>query len=260
MSGLRSGDNSPVFTQRNTIAATKSLRPRQFFREDHLNSTLTEEEIFIKGTIPTLKNGTFLEIHTKCQLQKNEIFKFREDKNIQRAEAKAESEKIHQRDKSRQDLLDKSRNLHFTNTKFIEDIDKNWKATQRVKRNRNIRDLQFEMSMLKTAELKETYTRNHYNNEQANGFVSFEKIMRRNGLGGDESNGPPLSISYEDKKVFEQRVHKNATEKWPTNEEVSDFVTQLKGRTEEKRVARYEQERRRRRALVDQAVNTNQDI
>ena len=46
----------------------------------------------------------------------------------------------------------------------------------------------------------------------------------------------------------------NAKNQWPTNEEVSDFVTQLKDRTEEKRKARYEQARRRRRALVDQGV------
>ena len=73
MSGTKSGQSSPVFIQRNTIAATKSLRPRQFTREDHLNTTLNEEEIFLKDTIPTLKTGTFLSIHTKCQLQKNEM-------------------------------------------------------------------------------------------------------------------------------------------------------------------------------------------
>ena len=63
-----------------------------------------------------------------------------------------------------------------------------------------------------------------------------------------------MTISYEDKKVYENRVNINAKNQWPTNEEVSDFVTQLKDRTEEKRKARYEQARRRRRALVDQGV------
>ena len=42
--------------------------------------------------------------------------------------------------------------------------------------------------MLKTAELKNTCTRNYYNNEQSNGIVNFEKIMKRNGLGNNNNN------------------------------------------------------------------------
>ena len=42
--------------------------------------------------------------------------------------------------------------------------------------------------MLKTAELKNTCTRNYYNNEQSNGIVNFEKIMKRNGLGYNNNN------------------------------------------------------------------------
>ena len=54
--------------QRNTIAATKSLRPRDFQRQT-LEKELKkdEKELFLQKNIPTLKSGTFFQIHTACQ-------------------------------------------------------------------------------------------------------------------------------------------------------------------------------------------------
>ena len=142
--------------------------------------------------------------------------------------------------------------MHATNTKFIEDIIVNWKATQKVKKDRQIRDLQYELSLIKKEELNSIKNRNNYKLEETEGISDFEKIMRRNGIGADEGGGPPLSISYEQASNFQDRISSLAKSQWPTNEEVSDFVTQLKDRTQEKRAARYEKARRRRRAAVGQ--------
>ncbi len=159
---------------------------------------------------------------------------------------------MQEREKLRNELLDANHKLHATNTKFIEDIAVNWKATQKVKRDRQIRDLQYELSLIKKEELNTIRNKNHYNREGTEGISDFEKIMRRNGIGADEGGGPPLSISYEQPSNFQDRISNLAKSQWPTNEEVSDFVTQLKDRTQEKRAARYEKARRRRRAAVGQ--------
>lgn len=182
-----------------------------------------------------------------------ERFKYKEDRHIKAAEDAEKHQKFLERELLRNELLDSGRQLHNTNTKFIEDIKVNWRATQKVKKDRQIRDLQYELSLLKKAELKEIYDRNLYSTGQKDGVVSFEKIMKRNGIGASEDgNGPPLSVSYEDSSGFSNRITTVAKAQWPTNEEVGDFMTQLKERTQEKKAARYEKARRRRRASVEQ--------
>lgn len=178
-------------------------------------------------------------------------FKYKEDRTIQQAEREEKARKLEERDKLRKELLSSGKKLHESNTQFIDNIVTNWKATQKVKKDRQIRDLQFELSLLKKEELINTINRNHYGKDQAEGIVQFEKIMKRNGIGASEDGGgPPLSVSYEDPAVFNKKIEETAKAQWPSNEEVSDFVTQLKERTQEKRAARYEKTRRRRRAAV----------
>jgi hypothetical protein len=159
------------------------------------------------------------------------------------------------RDRNREDLIEKGKQLHMTNTNFIQNINTNWKATQQVKKDRQIRDLQFELAMLKIADVKEFKGRKEHEAEEKEGVVAFEKIMRRNGIGAsDEGGGPPKAVSYEDKDSFLSRVGEAARLQWPSSEEVGDFMSQLKERTQDKRMARYEKARRRRRAVVDQAA------
>jgi len=236
-----------------TLASTKSLRPKPFKRSDPLNFDVEDEELFLARSIHTLKTGTFLEIHTKCQLDKHERFKYKEDRLIKAAEDAEKHQKFLERELLRNELLETERQKHHSNTKFIEDLKVNWKATQQVKKDRQIRDLQYELSLLKKAELKDICDRNLYSSSQKDGFVSFEKIMKRNGIGASEDgNGPPLSVSYEDSSGFNDRLTAVAKAQWPTNEEVGDFMTQLKERTQEKKAARYEKARRRRRASLEQ--------
>jgi hypothetical protein len=54
-----------------TLASTKSLRPKPFKRLA-ITTDSHEDEIFLSKSIETLKNGTFLQIHTKCLLDAHE--------------------------------------------------------------------------------------------------------------------------------------------------------------------------------------------
>ena len=154
----------------------------------------------------------------------------------------------------RQNLLEKTKKLQEFNLKSSAELKHNRAKTQVIKKERQSRDLKYELAVLKVSELKSIKTKNHYNNDQKSGIENFEKIMKRNGIGSSDSGGDVNSISHEDGEEFLNRIESTAASKWPSNEEISDFVTQLKQRTLEKRVARYEKARRRRRALVDQAA------
>ena len=154
-------------------------------------------------------------------------------------------------DKRRQDLLDQSSLLHQTNQTRDAGITDRWKDTQRVKKDRQVRDLQYELAMLKIADLKNLRATQIHAADQVSGVTAFERIMKRSGLGGDEG-GAALSVSYEDGEAFIQRLEQTAKDKFPSDQEVGNFVTQLKERTHDNRVARYEKARRKRRAMVDQ--------
>lgn len=137
-----------------------------------------------------------------------------------------------------------------------------WKATQRVKYNRRIRDTQFEMSQMKIAELKILQARQLHHHDERKGIEEFEKNMKRMGISdGGGGAGDRMSISYETPVAYEERLKARSQVAFPTDEEINNFQSQLKERTAAKRLARYEKARRRRRAMVDQtnALNNNQE-
>lgn len=199
-------------------------------------------------------NATFLRVYDACiSINHPFRFKYKQDRIIKADEEAEKARKLKEQENLRRSLLESSQKLHASNSKFIEDITVNWKATQKVKKDRQIRDLQYELSLIRKDELNAISRRNHYTKDETEGITSFEKIMKRNGIGAaEDGSGPPLSISYEDSAVFQDRLSTLAKSQWPTNEEVSDFVTQLKERTQGNRAARYEKVRRRRRAAVGQ--------
>lgn len=139
-----------------------------------------------------------------------------------------------------------------------------WAATQRVKKDRQIRDLQFEMATQKISELKKNRSNNWHNKEQTVGFDKFEINLKRSGLGGGDDSGDGLTISYEDSQLFQNRLEEIASKNWPTNSDVGNFLTQLNERTTQKRNARQDKDRRRRRMLVEQKEaslkNDNSDL
>lgn len=73
---MASANEEPHYPIR-TLASTKSLRPKPYKRPTILsNVELEDEEIFLNRSIKTLQTGTFLQIHTKCQLDKHERLVF----------------------------------------------------------------------------------------------------------------------------------------------------------------------------------------
>lgn len=152
----------------------------------------------------------------------------------------------------RQERLDHHRTLMQQSVQKMKDMTINWKATQEVKKERRIRDLQLELSQLKKEELQKLHTKQIHENDEQLGIIEFERNMKRLGVGNDGTESR-LAISYETYDAYESRIKSLSHKKFPTNEEINNFVSQLKERTTNKRAARYEKARRRRRALVDQA-------
>jgi hypothetical protein len=152
----------------------------------------------------------------------------------------------------RDSLLTQNRTLKAENTKFIHDITERWKETQRVKKNRMIRDLHFELAQVTKQDLTKLYATQVHRAQEERGIVDFEKNMKRLGIGSGEGSDMAMTVSYETNENFEERLQQVAEKQFPTNEEISNFKTQLKERTEANRLARYEKARRKRRAMVEQ--------
>ena len=183
-------------------------------------------------------------------------FKYNADETIRTAERRDRDNYERYRDEARQARLEHTRQIRSESQQRDDALTKNWKKTQQDKKDRMVRDLQYEITLLEVSSLKKEKSRQIHDAEQQDGAIEFEKIMKRSGIGANDS-GNPLSISYEDGETFLNRLESTAHAKWPTKEEVGDFITQLKRRTNDNRVARYEKARRRRRAAVDQVAAGN---
>lgn len=136
------------------------------------------------------------------------------------------------------------------NTRKIEEMTEKWKKTQKVKKDRQIRDLQFELTMSRVEELKDLQQKQIHERQEKEGITQFERNMKKLGIAAGDSNEGGMSISYETKEAYEERIKELANQTMPTSEEVNNFKEQLKDRTAANRLARYEKARRRRRALV----------
>lgn len=147
--------------------------------------------------------------------------------------------------------------LKAVQTKKIEDMTERWKETQLVKKNRQVRDLHFELATQRIENLHALHQRQVHTKQERSGIEEFERNMKRMGISGNEGAEQRMSVSYEATDAYEQRLRELNAEKFPTNEDVSNFKMQLRERTIAKRQARYEKARRRRRALIDQTSNEN---
>lgn len=149
-------------------------------------------------------------------------------------------------------LLTQNRTLKAENTQFMHDLTQKWKETQRVKKNRMIRDLHFELAQQTKQQLTKLHSTQIHKEHEEQGITNFEKNMKRLGIGSGEGGDMTMTVSYETAENFEERLQQLAEKQFPTNEEISNFKTQLKERTEANRLARYEKARRKRRAMVEQ--------
>ena len=156
-------------------------------------------------------------------------------------------------------MLEKDRTIRDNHSKFIEDLTVRWKATQKVKRDRVRHDLQFELATQKIQQLRTLRDQQVHNKALDRGVNDFERNMKRLGITSGEGSDQKMSISYEAKEAYEKRLKELAADTMPKDEEIHQFVGQLKERTSEKRAARYDKARRRRRALVDQGNNNGDE-
>lgn len=149
----------------------------------------------------------------------------------------------------RDTTLQREREKAAASLRATEELTRKWASTQRMKKERMKSDVRFEMAMQKIADLKTLHHRQAATIDERSGIDFYEKNLKKMGIGGDVDN-IRLSISYEAPDVFEQRLKSTFDAKAPSGEEIQSFLNQLKERTAEKRAARYEKARRRRRAMV----------
>jgi hypothetical protein len=148
----------------------------------------------------------------------------------------------------RQTLLTKHTVLMNENTRKMDEMTEKWKKTQLVKKNRQIRDLQYELAVSRRGELLQLQQKQVHEKQEKDGIVEFERNMKKLGI-APNGNDSGMTISYEAPEAYEDRIKQLAAQTMPTEEEISNFKTQLKERTTANRLARYEKARRRRRAL-----------
>lgn len=185
-----------------------------------------------------------------CNIFRKKYLRDTEILNLEKDDMKAEMER---RSTFRTSRIDHMHTLHLSETKKMDDMTERWRQTQIVKKNRRTRDLQFELSQLEINNLKSLRDRQVHTKDETNGIEQFERNMKRMGISGNDGADQRMSISYETKEAYQQRIRDLMNEKLPKDEEIDTFKSQLKERTASKRLARYEKARRRRRALVDQA-------
>lgn len=124
----------------------------------------------------------------------------------------------------------------------------------KVIKARKVRDLTFELTTQKIKTQKIKKANELHDKVGRDGVDAFEKILRRSGVADGESNEQTMSVSYENSEKFIKRLEDTTQTKLPTKAETNDFINQLKERTKEKRQARYEKMRRRRKLLVEQEM------
>jgi hypothetical protein len=150
-----------------------------------------------------------------------------------------------------------TRSVREANTAHDNQVTKRWTASMRHQRDAQVHDLQFELATQKVRSLKIRHDNEKHSQEQTFGIDEFERNLRRNGLGGNDeaqSNTEKFTVTYEDAELYWERLEETL-DKNDANagSDVRDFLSQLKERTKDKRTARYEKARRKRRMLVDQA-------
>ena len=148
----------------------------------------------------------------------------------------------------------KRNELTMKNTQFNASLYKNWSATQKVKKDRIIRDLQFELARNGFTQLKKTRENIQHRTDQEYGIDAYEKNLIKNGIGGgDADNDRLLGINPENGEQFLERIEELARNNFPIDKEITGFLSQLKSRMKERKAIRHEKARRRRKGAAEQA-------
>lgn len=232
----------------------KTVRPKEFVRRtDSTLDAVDADDKFFASARSVLDSGVFSAIDKCTLLEKYESFRYKSEFKAKQVDAMVQMEKAQHTEKLHELIASKRRVTREVNSKRDVEISKNWVETLEMKRERQMRDLKFELATQKFAELKKESSRALHHNEQVEGIETYEANLKRCGMGGGgDDDGHTFAVSYEENGAFLSRIEEISQKNWPTNEDASDFMTQLKQRTKEKRSARYEKARRRRRLLVEQ--------
>lgn len=233
----------------------RSLRPKDFVRQNATGSgDATSKELFFSDARTVLDGGVFAELDMKCHLEEFKVTEYDNEKKGTVQDAQMRDAKAMRRKDTHDATAQFRHTVTVRNAEKDQAITERWAVTEEDKRKRQVRDLQFELATLKIDELRRKKRSNHHRAEQISGIDAFEVSMKRNGIGGGD-DGQTLSTTYEDTELFAKRLSTVARQNWPSDDDTSDFVTALKLRTKDNRVARYEKARRKRRAaLVEQSA------
>jgi hypothetical protein len=257
------------------VAATLSLRPKEFKRENFAASLhKNENEKFAESALKSLRTGNINSIMEHCVLDKFEKLvveiriallmiihylpiirtKYKRETEILQLEEQDRLKQLEDRRVFRDTNRNKLHTLQETHKHKTQDLVLHWRESQLVKYNRQKRDLQFEMVQNRIEQYQKLRQDQLHKQTEIHGIDEFEKNMKRMGLGVQEDADSRLNISYETNEAYQQRMALMNQEQFPTHEEIDNFKTQLKERTNAKKQARYEKAKRRRRALLEQAT------
>ena len=234
----------------------RTLRPKEFVREQDKFSQLSPSDKYHFDAKNVLDSGVFAAIDMRTLLgPRYETFRHATDADFLRQDEQKERARLALRSVKHDATATQRTEFRKSNQATADRITTSWEMSLETKRQRQIRDLQFELVTSKIAQLKGQQRNRLHDEDQITGIDAFETNLKRNGLGGDDTDsGANLTISYEDADAFIDRLETVAKKKWPTKEDAGDFMTQLKLRTADKRTTRYEKARRRRKMLLEQTM------
>lgn len=233
--------------------ALKTMRPNENYqRASTKYRNLSNDGKFVADAFETIPLGNFNLLDQKCQ--EDAYFTFThavEEKMIAKDELETANRQMELSLRITDDIQ-KLRTVKANRENKEELLKTNWKKTQKVKRDRQIRDLHFENAVYAIKELRTLRANQVCNNEQMNGIDQFEQILRRAGISGGDDDMAELTTTYEEGEAFIKRLEDTAQKKWPSNESVNDFLIHLKETTQGNRQARHEKAIRKRKMLVEQ--------
>ena len=233
-----------------------STRPKEYKRTDpREKDNISPKETFYSNARTVLDNGVFSEIDMRCHLGKYEKHQYSTDAKSLIQVKNQQNDNLQSRQLAHDKTSQKREQTQRMNSEKDGNITTRWSSTQEDKKKRQVRDLQFELATLKINELRHKNRSSRLKKDQEIGIDAFETNLKRSGISGND-DGQPLSTTYEDAELFINRLEQTAGKSWPSDDDTNDFMMQLKGRTKESRIARYEKARRRRRMLVEQANST----
>lgn len=102
-----------------------------------------------------------------------------------------------QRAKNRSDVsYSRTQEIRTQKLQSTATLKKNWSITQKDKKNRIIRDLQYEITSNRVLELRKTRSDQFHNEAQRDGIDAFELSLFKSGLGNTDNLNPNINTNF----------------------------------------------------------------